>query len=232
MKIKKTTPLKILLILLIFSSLVLTSCETEQTPDTSDDQTEILSETETCPPFAILKIDSYCRLGPGEMYETAGVFSQGESTEVKGRSADSNWWVIDQPDDPGICWIWNDFVDLEPKTCDVAVVEAPPFVDLDPPPAPVLEVPADGTVLDCLSTQNLTWTPVEDPSGIAGYNLIVKKEVSGSWQNEYQLGSLTENQQEIDLECGSNYRWAVQAEDQAGNISPWSVSSAFSVNLE
>jgi hypothetical protein len=205
-------------------------------PEDQGDETEDTEDLKDCPPLATANTNSFCRSGPGEKYGTTGALSSGESAQVMGRSENGNWWVINQPGDSGTCWIWKDLVDVLPDTCVVAVVEAPSppaEEDLEPPPAPVLVVPADGIVLDCRSFQNLAWLPVEDPSGIKGYYLLVKKEISpGSWQNVNEWGPIAGKQQEIGVECGLNFRWSVRAEDQAGNLGPWSSSSTFTVNLE
>ena len=112
----------------------------------------------------------------------------------------------------------------------VITVSAP--VDNTPPPVPTPYVPANELVVDCKSTQNLVWLPVEDPSGVVYYVKLERKITATSWESVRGWGPLTDKQVEADVDCGGIYRWAVRAEDGAGNISAWSEWYTFSVNLE
>jgi hypothetical protein len=112
----------------------------------------------------------------------------------------------------------------------VVTVSAAP--DTTPPPVPSPQVPADELVVDCKSTQNLVWLPVEDPSGVVYYVKLEQQIKAGEWSSVAGYGPLTDKQVEVDVSCGGIYRWAVRAEDGAGNISAWSEWYTFSVNLE
>jgi len=109
-------------------------------------------------------------------------------------------------------------------------VSAP--VDTDPPPAPSPQVPADGLALPtCVSSQTLAWLPVSDPSGILGYYVKLEREVTpGVWQS---VGGwvVSDKQVNVSVQCGVFYRWAVRAQDGAGNYGDWSAWSHFSVPL-
>jgi len=105
--------------------------------------------------------------------------------------------------------------------------------DTTPPPAPILEVPADGLIVSCRSTQTLAWQPVEDPSGIAGYYIELEREVrKGEWDDAGRWGPITDKQIEVPVNCGVSYRWAVRAEDGAGHFSEWSGVFSFGVTLD
>jgi hypothetical protein len=112
----------------------------------------------------------------------------------------------------------------------VVTVSAAP--DTTPPPVPTPQVPADELVVDCKSTQNLAWLPVEDPSGVVYYVKLEQEIKAGEWSSVAGYGPLTAKQVEVNVNCGGIYRWAVRAEDGAGNISAWSQWYTFSVNLE
>jgi len=116
----------------------------------------------------------------------------------------------------------------------VAVIDTPPPPqDQEPPPVPNPQVPASGLSLTCRSTQNLTWLPVEDKSGIAGYSVKLDKEVSpGNWQSVNNWESVQGKQLQAPVECGVKHRWAVRAEDGAGNFSSWSAYSNFIIELD
>jgi hypothetical protein len=52
-----------------------------------------------------------------------------------------------------------------------------------------------------------------------------------SWIPVRDWGPISGKQVEADVECGVSYRWAVRAQDGAGNTSAWSDWYAFGVNL-
>ncbi|MBN1976767.1 MAG: hypothetical protein JW918_05145 [Anaerolineae bacterium] len=113
----------------------------------------------------------------------------------------------------------------------VVTVSAPP--DTTPPPVPTPQVPADGLVVACSATgkQTLAWLPVDDPSGVVYYVKLERKVTATSWESVRGWGPVEGKQVEADVDCGVIYRWAVRAQDGAGNFSAWSVWFNFSVDL-
>lgn len=209
--------------------------ETEEDPPPTITATLVEDDEPTCPPLLTAKTNANCRAGPGEIYDLLTVLSAGDTATVKGRSEDSSWWVIQQPDAANNCWIWNGLVTLSTDTCQVLIFtppEPPQPEDVDPPPVPTPMVPADGLEVACGTFQNLVWLPVDDPSGIEGYYLKLERQTNGSWQPAGSWGPISEKEHEVPIDCGLRYRWSVQAEDGAGNFSPWSSYSIFSVSLD
>jgi hypothetical protein len=93
-------------------------------------------------------------------------------------------------------------------------------------------VPADGLTISCRSEQMLAWLPVNDPSGIAGYYLLVEQEIKkGNWGKLDNWGPIHDKQFMLRVNCGVHYRWKVRAKDGAGNTGNWSEFSYFTVNL-
>jgi len=115
-------------------------------------------------------------------------------------------------------------------SCEITAV--PPAADTQEPPAPSPAVPANGLELSCRSTQTLAWLPVDDPSGISGYYVKLERESTpGQWQSVAGYGPIPDKQAGVNVDCGIKYRWAVRAQDGAGNFSDWSAFSQFSVTL-
>lgn len=109
-------------------------------------------------------------------------------------------------------------------------VTAPP--DSTAPPVPVPQVPAEGLVIACRSTQTLAWLPVTDPSGIAGYDVRLQHQVSaGVWEDDQAWDQVADKQVTVGVECGLFYRYRVRAKDGAGNYSVWSAWRHFSLEL-
>ncbi len=119
-------------------------------------------------------------------------------------------------------------VDVESIT--VVVVEPSPTPDTVGPAAPSLISPVGDAEQDC-GAVTLRWRRANDPSGIATYYVKVEK-VTGTFKS----GAWTTTETELIipaawLECGQGYRWAVRAEDGAGNLGPWSDWGTFSMSL-
>jgi hypothetical protein len=103
--------------------------------------------------------------------------------------------------------------------------------DTTPPPVPQPQVPANGLSIGCKASQTLAWLPVSDPSGIKGYDIKLFKNINGSWQSVQSWNGITTKQVSANVICGLEYRWAVRAVDNAGNISSWSSWVTFVIEL-
>jgi hypothetical protein len=106
-------------------------------------------------------------------------------------------------------------------------------VEAEPPPAPRLLLPADGT--DASARVNLDWQDVTDSSLPVAYSLQLASdpnfssmalEAEGIYVSEY---SLSEEEQLAAVSQRTPYYWRVRATDSAGNKSEWSLSQSFYV---
>lgn len=128
----------------------------------------------------------------------------------------------------------------EKRTVDIAVTgscatptPSPLPQDTTPPPAPSPAVPQNGLTIACKGSQNLAWLPVDDPSGIASYQVEVQRHSGdNNWQavggSPFTAGGKSVN---VSVECGWYYRWRVRAMDGAGNVGSWSGWSQFTITL-
>ena len=224
-------------------------------PDAAEpvvEEEEPVEEVASCPHTATALTSANCRSGPGTTYTITGSMSEGQSATVVGRLADNSWWVIQRPGSSSTCWIRSDLVELDNYACDIPIYEAPPLPPTDtptiPPPTPTFtpttppqdntppsepapQSPGDGAAVACSTSVTLTWSPSSDASGIATYYIKLEKQVSpGNWQS---AGGYTSSSTSVSVpvNCGIIYRWAVRAEDSAGNFSGWSSFSQFGVNI-
>ncbi len=108
-------------------------------------------------------------------------------------------------------------------------VRAPP--DTTPPGVPSPAVPAHNLVLSCRASQVLAWVPVSDPSNVVYYVKLELEVRKDQWQTVRGWGPVSGKQVEANVQCGGIYRWAVRAQDGAGNSSDWSEWSHFSISL-
>ncbi len=87
-----------------------------------------------------VSVDTNCRSGPDAVYDRLGVLMAGETAEVVGRRAVADYWVIQNPDAPGTCWLWGMYATL---VGDVSLLPemTPPPTPTSPPPTPTTEEP-------------------------------------------------------------------------------------------
>lgn len=54
-----------------------------------------------------------CRTGPGTDYDIVVTYPVGTQLEVAGRDQSGNFWQVKSAESPtGLCWMWNEFVDV------------------------------------------------------------------------------------------------------------------------
>ncbi len=67
-----------------------------------------------------------CRSGPDVAYSAVSVLVLGDTTQVAGRNADSSWWYVHDPSDPGaFCWISAGVVTISGPLGGIPLVAAP-----------------------------------------------------------------------------------------------------------
>lgn len=85
------------------------------------------SPTATAMPVIRVSENTNCRRGPGPEYLFQGVLTVGEEAEVLGRSEDTQFWLIANPDKPGEkCWLWGEFAQIVGGTEGIAVITPAP----------------------------------------------------------------------------------------------------------
>ena len=79
-------------------------------------------------PIAQVKLtgDLNCRTGPSNHYDLKTVIQAGQTVNVVGESSDGYYWVIENPDEPGTCWIWKAFTTLVAPIGRIPVFFSPP----------------------------------------------------------------------------------------------------------
>jgi len=82
----------------------------------------------TNPPAAsvIMGGDTNCRGGPSSHYDWLGYIFKGETAYVVGKAAGLDYWLIENPDDDGTCWIWGAYATLEGDINNVPNKPIPP----------------------------------------------------------------------------------------------------------
>jgi hypothetical protein len=98
--------------------------------------------TPTSGPVTVtVSADTWCSKGPGTVYEKVFVFKVGQTAVVVGRDQNSQYWVIEKPDNPAVtCWLWGKYAIITGYADSVPVVTPPPS------PTPPITTPSLGTV--------------------------------------------------------------------------------------
>jgi hypothetical protein len=84
------------------------------------------SETTSSAPMVTVSIDTNCRTGPGGNYEQIGNLMVGESAVVVGIYNNGTFWVIENPEAPGTCWLWGQYATVTGDTSDLSEIIPPP----------------------------------------------------------------------------------------------------------
>jgi hypothetical protein len=69
-----------------------------------------------------------CRTGPSAAYDLVGALLIGESAKVVGKNTSTNYWIIENPDGNGFCWLWGRYASVTGNT-DI-------LPEMTPPPEP------------------------------------------------------------------------------------------------
>lgn len=93
------------------------------TPPTSTPKASV-SPTAT---GVVLKVSvpTNCRVGPGKTYDKIGVLEPGKTVNVIARNASSDYWVVENPEGSGTCWVWGYYATVTGATANVPVWSPP-----------------------------------------------------------------------------------------------------------
>lgn len=108
------------------------------TPTTTETPAPIVIASPTpMVPVISVSIPTNCRVGPGKAYPIAGALLVGETAQIYGRDASSNYWYIRNPDSPGdFCWVWDEYATFSGFSGSLPVFTPPPTPTATPTPTP------------------------------------------------------------------------------------------------
>ncbi len=86
-----------------------------------------LTATPTLPDVTLqVSIPTNCRIGPGKAYEILSVLRPGKAARVLARHGTADFWVIENPEGSGYCWVWGEYAVISGSTVDLPIWAAPP----------------------------------------------------------------------------------------------------------
>lgn len=104
---------------------------TEIPPDTATptpSPTGTATQTPTAVPAAKVYMDgdTNCRSGPSSHYDWLGYILKGESAFILGRAEGEDYWLIENLDAEGTCWVWGGYATLQGYYNQVPNAPIPP----------------------------------------------------------------------------------------------------------
>jgi uncharacterized protein YgiM (DUF1202 family) len=73
-----------------------------------------------------VSVNTNCRTGPGVIYDLVGGLLVGEEAVVVGKFTLTNYWIINNPDSSGTCWLWGQYATVTGNTAGLPEYAQPP----------------------------------------------------------------------------------------------------------
>jgi hypothetical protein len=77
-------------------------------------------------PYVRVSVPTNCRVGPGTVYDRVGGLLLDEVAQVVGRHSTRDYWVIENPDRSGTCWLWGEYATVTGDTSALPILVPPP----------------------------------------------------------------------------------------------------------
>lgn len=101
-----------------------------QTATNTPSLTPTLTPTVTVTPTEVAQVymtgDTNCREGPSTHYGFVTLLKAGQTAEVVGRDRSGYYWVVNNPNGEGQCWVWNYYTEATGPVNRIRALSAPP----------------------------------------------------------------------------------------------------------
>lgn len=87
-------------------------------------------------PMVSVSENTNCRTGPGVIYDLVGALLVGEQAVVVGKYTVGNYWIINNPNGSGTCWLWGQYATVTGNTLGLPEYAPPPTPTPQPPASP------------------------------------------------------------------------------------------------
>jgi hypothetical protein len=126
-------------------------------------------------PMVSVSENTNCRTGPGVVYDLVGALVIGEQAVVVGKYTAGNYWIINNPNGSGTCWLWGQYATVTGNT-----VGLPEYA---PPPTPTPVPPAPPSNFDVIKN----CIPIPGPPLKFNYIMILKWEDQADNETGYKV---------------------------------------------
>lgn len=160
--------------------------------------------------IVVVSVDTNCRKGPGQAYESVYGLPVGVTGKVVGKNTSvPNYWVIEIPNtNGGTCWLWGQYATVTGDTNTLKVVAVPatptPTATLTPTATKVVAPAApsnpSSVLLTCVTdpasflqtfTATFTWT--DNSNNETGFNIYVNANFADGSSVDFLSGSVGAN---------------------------------------
>jgi len=116
-------------------------------------------------PRVSVSLDTNCRIGPGAGYDKIGVLMVGESAVIVAQEQTGNYWIIENPDKSGTCWLWAQYATVSGNVSGLPLLTPPPSPTPTPSETPALAYKVNyDSHHDCAGTEHLIFKVVNSGS--------------------------------------------------------------------
>lgn len=77
-------------------------------------------------PQVSVSTNTNCRTGPSTQYDLIDALVVGQTAEVVGKNAITNYWIIKRPNGSGNCWLWGEYATVSGNTANLPEYPVPP----------------------------------------------------------------------------------------------------------
>ncbi|MBN2119145.1 MAG: hypothetical protein JW730_21425 [Anaerolineales bacterium] len=128
-------------------------------------------------PMVTVSENTNCRTGPAVVFDLVGALLIGQQAVVVGKYTIGNYWIINNPNGSGTCWLWGQYATVTGNTVGLPEYAPPPTPTPQPPAPPknfeVVKncIPLPGLPLKFNYILILKWEDQADNED--GYNLYI-----------------------------------------------------------
>ncbi len=126
-------------------------------------------------PMVSVSENTNCRTGPGVVYDLVGALLVGEQAVVVGKYTAGNYWIINNPNGSGTCWLWGQYATVTGNTLGLP--------EYAPPPTPTPQPPAPPKNFDVIKN----CVPIPGPPLKFNYIMILKWEDQADNETGYKV---------------------------------------------
>ena len=80
----------------------------------------------TAGPYVLMTGDVNCRSGPSLHYDWKGYVLNGETANIVGKDTTGTYWLVENPDAEGTCWVWGEYATVMGSVDRIPVLRTPP----------------------------------------------------------------------------------------------------------
>jgi hypothetical protein len=135
-------------------------------------------------PMVTVSQNTNCRTGPGVAYDLIGALLIGEQAVVVGKYTPGNYWIINNLDTAGTCWLWGQYATVTGNTAGLP--------EYTPPPTPTPTYTPTATFTPTLAPPaapaNFTANKICTPAGPAfNYQFVLQWDDSANNEDGYRV---------------------------------------------